>query len=257
MAIEIKQTCYAEGARVAGPPSRRNNNAADEAHKSPKDAVAVTGHPLAQSVARLFLEPVCPCPCDFSNHWWCLIVNRTITAPIPVFFQNSKSTTEIYRVTNATDNQLWYEQDYSNYYFETRIIFVVFEVKLTLVTGRIIVLHGNTPPRSDVRKIIHYIIRKNSISQLNDFRHVYASMRDDEGGDGPGGCVLCADGDQHGRPPGNCHRLDTTSLINYRGGVEILRSFTRKMVLFGNQGNIFAPIFIAEHRYRNIYGQPK
>jgi len=40
-------------------------------------------------------------------------------------------------------------------------------------------------------------------------------------------------------------------------GVEILRSFTRKMVLFRNQGNIFATVFIAEHRHRNIYGQSK
>jgi len=46
---------------VAGPPRRRNNSAADEGHKSPKDAVAVTGHPLAPSVARLFLEPASVC----------------------------------------------------------------------------------------------------------------------------------------------------------------------------------------------------
>lgn len=49
----------------------------------------------------------------------------------------------------------------------------------------------------------------------------------------------------------------TYNIILFFTGVEILRSFTRKMVLFGNQGNIFAPVFIAEHRYRNIYGQPK
>lgn len=40
-------------------------------------------------------------------------------------------------------------------------------------------------------------------------------------------------------------------------GVEILRSFTRKMVLFGNQSDILAPVLIAEHRHRNIYGQSK
>jgi len=40
-------------------------------------------------------------------------------------------------------------------------------------------------------------------------------------------------------------------------GVEILRSFTREMVLFGDQSDFLAPILAAEHRHRDLHGQSK
>lgn len=100
---------------------------------------------------------------------------RTADNPsIRILFSKIYITAQFLTVQQYNDNRL-YIYSYNMYIMLEKYILLFIGLKYNH-SDYTIVLHGNTPPESNVCKIYIYFIEKNSISQPNGFRHVYSPI---------------------------------------------------------------------------------